>query len=422
MERHAANDILAVYLQGEGDFAHVGDLVRCEAGLTTFHVSEDYVSDTSRPILSSSLVRPGDHEATEHMLRASVHLKGGRRLPPWFENLLPEGTLREHHERHGKLHDFDLLRLVGCDLPGAVVVSNPSTGTPDVAPDRLRFSLAGVQNKLSVLRTPDGFEFLDGGQGGDTILKFQSSKHANLPEIEYSSMILAAAVGIDTAHVELVDPETLRGVSEDLLSAPGAVLAVDRFDRTPDGDRIHVEDFNQILGAPTDRKYTSASEEIVLKLAGLFGHGDRCFLQACRRVAVNILVGNTDAHLKNWAIWYPERNKGRLSPAYDIVAGAVYDHSNQMALRFRRTRDASIIDTSRFERAALFAGYSHLAVRDEIGAVVEQAADTWGSMMRGLPMPDCHAEWLLQRAQRLALTEEFGCWFEGQTAHDAAFC
>lgn len=414
MNAHASSEVLGVHLVSGDETLRVGDLVRDQEGMTRLHVDEAYVAMPERPILSASIIRPGDEEATRRRLQDSTHLRGGRGIPAWFENLLPEGALRGHIESScGRLTDFDLLRQLGHDLPGAVVVTDESAKPhPPYSANDLRFSLAGVQIKTSMVRMSDGFEMLEGGIDGDTVVKLPSPKLPFLPEVEFSTMRLAAAAGVDTAFVELVPLARLAGIPEEFVEEQGHALAIDRFDRTPTGDRIHCEDFTQILGVVSDRKYAAAPDEVVLKLAGMFGSGEECFLQACRRMAVNILAGNTDAHLKNWSVWYPDRVSGRLSPAYDIVAGAVYDHSDEMALRFRRTRNAAIMDSSRFERAAAFAGFSPEVARAEIGMVVEKAADTWGSMLHDLPMPEQYASYLMQRVHRMALAQEFGRSFE----------
>jgi serine/threonine-protein kinase HipA len=123
-------------------------------------------------------------------------------------------------------------------------------------------------------------------------------------------------------------------------------------------------------------------------------------------------MGNSDAHLKNWALWYPEPSKGELSPAYDIVAYAVYDHSDEMALRFRNTRNSALMDIQRFQRAAEFAGIKPARVVKEIRETVEEAADTWKLLLQDLPMPEHYAEYLIERTQRLALTKDFDANFD----------
>jgi serine/threonine-protein kinase HipA len=89
------------------------------------------------------------------------------------------------------------------------------------------------------------------------------------------------------------------------------------------------------------------------------------------------------------------------------VASVVYDHSDEMALRFRKTRNSAIMDVGRFERAAEFADIRPSRVRKEIALTVEQAADTWGRMLRDLPMPRQYSDYLLKRTQRLALVKGF---------------
>jgi serine/threonine-protein kinase HipA len=174
-----------------------------------------------------------------------------------------------------------------------------------------------------------------------------------------------------------------------------------------------MEDFLQILGDPTDRKYTAANEETVLKIASRLGGGGTApFLQAARRIAANILMGNTDAHLKNWSLWYPKPHEGLLSPAYDVVASYVYDHRHDMALRFRGTHNSRIMDLARFQRAAEFCDVPAARVKKELKLVVEKAADEWQSLLQDLPMPEDFAEALIERTKSLALVDELGADFD----------
>lgn len=78
-----------------------------------------------------------------------------------------------------------------------------------------------------------------------------------------------------------------------------------------------------------------------------------------------------------------------------------------MALRFRKTHDSMIMDTVRFKRAASFIGFSEARTRREVKLVVERAADTWGSLLQGLPMPDDYASTIVERSKSLALVKVF---------------
>ena len=422
MSRTGKLELLGVYLETGSSSVRVGDLARTPEGMMQFIVDEAYIAlGQDRPVLSSSLLSMNDEERTVEFLRRSTLLKGGRHLPPWFMNLLPEGALRSFIEGGmptGKTDDFEMLKWVGTDLPGAVVVRSETRDafTPPVIPapvkgPDIRFSLAGVQMKMNMLKSDGSLTLPAFGMNGNIIVKLPNVKIPHLPEVEYTSMMLARASGVSVPHCELVPVSDVHGLPEALLEGGATVLAVDRFDRTPDGMRIHVEDFNQIMGAVSDRKYTAANDETIMKIAKVYGGGPGAFLQAVRRIAVNIMMGNSDAHLKNWALWYPEPSRGELSPAYDIVACTVYNHSDEMALRFRNTRNSTLMDVRRFERAAEFAGMRPARVVRELKDTVEEAADTWKGLLRDLPMPDRYARHLIERTQRLALTEDFGLNF-----------
>ena len=251
------------------------------------------------------------------------------------------------------------------------------------------------------------------GEHGAVIAKLPSAKIPWLPEVEYTSMKLAEAAGVSIPELELVRTDAVEGLPASLLESGDYVLSVKRYDRTENG-RIHAEDFAQIIGAVGDRKYTMANEETVMKMATMFSrHRASGFKEAVTRIAVNILLGNTDAHLKNWSLIYRDGVNPELSPAYDIVAFAVYDHSEQMALRFRGTKDASIIGLKRFAKAGALCGFGELETRKHVLRTVEKAADTWPALLHDLPMPEPYQQLLVKRVQGLALWNEAGLeWHE----------
>jgi serine/threonine-protein kinase HipA len=109
-------------------------------------------------------------------------------------------------------------------------------------------------------------------------------------------------------------------------------LIVTRFDRKPDGSKLRLEDFAQILNKPSGRnfggKYDASYEDVaaVIKLHSVRPEID--LARFFRRLIAFVLVGNCDAHLKNFALL--ETDAGlRLSPAYDIVNTALYDGFDQ---------------------------------------------------------------------------------------------
>jgi serine/threonine-protein kinase HipA len=412
-------DILGVYLAAGDQEVRVGSLVRDEGGIVRFDIDEAYIAlGEYRPILSSSLLRYGDEDQTIALLRGGSMRKPGRDIHPWFANLLPEGALKDLVLRGmptGSTTDFDVLRWLGSDLPGAVIVrdeeNNPSPvllpAETSTATGGIRFSLAGVQLKMSMQKKDERLTIPAVGGMGDIIAKLPSERYRSLPEVEYSSMMLAKAVGVTIPELELVPVADLAGIEPGLLKGGDHALAVKRFDRQDGGKRVHMEDFLQILGDQPDRKYAAANEETIMAIAHRLGGGSAAFLQSVRRVTANILMGNTDAHTKNWSLWYPTPSEGQLSPAYDIVASIVYDPTDKMALRFRGTHDSRIIKSTRFQRAASLCGVPEARAKKEVKLVVEQAADEWRGLLQGLPMSDDYTKTLITRAKSLALMQEF---------------
>jgi serine/threonine-protein kinase HipA len=115
-------------------------------------------------------------------------------------------------------------------------------------------------------------------------------------------------------------------------------FAKKRFDRN-DTQRIHMEDFAQVLVKYPHEKYNSASYEQIGKILYDFsGDGLADAQQFARRLLVNILLANGDGHLKNWSLLYSDQITPRLSPAYDIVTTNVYiENEGRYALNLGKT-------------------------------------------------------------------------------------
>jgi len=174
-----------------------------------------------------------------------------------------------------------------------------------------KMSISGVQPKLSVkLADRGGDPHLEvTGEGGQYILKPQVQAFANLPENEEFCMTIAEDVGIDVPVHCLVH-----------LKDKSLAYVVKRFDR--EGRRkIHQEDFAQILGKLN--KYDGSVEEIGRKLKEVSevpGLDVQLFFE---RVVFNFLIGNGDAHEKNYSVIYNEEGLVRLAPAYDLVCSRI---------------------------------------------------------------------------------------------------
>jgi serine/threonine-protein kinase HipA len=419
---------LPVYLRGEGYRPiRVGILARDDAANVQFVVDQNYIDlGPSRPILSVSWHVPGDEDLTTvRLCERRDKLSRFGQLPPWFGNLLPEGALRNLVETQmptGRVSEFDIIRRLGSDLPGAVVVGDgggidASAPSPvlqsDTALPRLRFSLAGVQLKFSSLRQGGRLTLPAQGTTGNVIVKLPHERYPQLPEIEFSSMKLAEAAGVRTASCELLPSSTAEDIPERLRPGP-YVLAVTRFDRTDDGGRIHTEDFSQVMEAVGDQKYAKANEESIVNAVRRFAEsGAAAIEQAVRRVVINILIGNTDAHLKNWSFIFPAGTSVDLAPAYDIVSIVLLNDDEQMALKLRGTKDPKLMTADRFVKFAQYVGFTDHKMRKVVTDTVARAADTWPDLLKGLPLTRQQSGTLGRRWKALPLPSGYPSPFPG---------
>lgn len=418
-----------VYLETGGTSPlRVGCLLRDAKGNVRFIVDEAYIDlGPQRPVLSSRWSAPGREEDAVSRLRdTSDKLAGNGFLPPWFAGLLPEGVLRHLVEARlgtGRHDDFDVLERLGGDLPGAVVVrpedapapaplcvpvpavsGKASARAPTDAAIPIRFSLAGIQLKFSMLAADDKITFPAADQNGDVIVKLPNSHYRAMPETEYSGMKLAAAAGVTVADCRLVRTADIDVLPASWRDVGPYALAVRRFDRQGNR-RLHMEDLAQILGAVGDRKYTMANEETILNVIRRFCTDPTgSVLEAVRRITVNVLLGNVDAHLKNWSLLYRDPVFPSLSPAYDILPVYVYTRDPDMALRFGAIRRADAISLRQFERAASLIRFPPETLVTEVRTTIERAADLWPSLLKELPLPGDFADLLRNRWETLALT------------------
>jgi serine/threonine-protein kinase HipA len=206
------------------------------------------------------------------------------------------------------------------------------------------------------------------GVGGDWIAKLPSSRFKAVPETEYAMMTLAAAVGIDVPEVRLVPTSAISHLPADLPEGFGQALAVRRFDRSETGERIHIEDFAQVFNLYPSDKYAKASyanmAEVIWAETGEAGASE-----FVRRLVFNVLIGNGDAHLKNWSLMYPDGRTTTLAPAYDLVGTVAYLPNQHFALSVAGTKEFTKIDADRLRR---FAEKARLPTR----AVLKIAAET----------------------------------------------
>jgi serine/threonine-protein kinase HipA len=322
------------------------------------------------------------------------------RLSPFFSNLLPEAHLREYVAARGGVHpdrEFFLIWLLGEDLPGAIDIRSPDGALPPTDDDApvaasaeespLRFSLAGVQLKFSALmETSKGLTVPVGGVGGDWIVKLPSPRFEAVPENEFAMMTLAKRVGIDVPEVRLVATNEIEGLPQDLPEAFGQSLAVRRFDRPRPRERIHIEDFAQVFGVYPEHKYRRASYGNIARVLWLEA-GEEAVLEFTRRLVFTVLIGNADAHLKNWSLMYPDGHTPQLAPAYDLVGTIPYIPADRLALSLGDTKAFGEVDLDRIRRYAEKAGLPVRLVVQTARETAERVRDLWRGHepLRALP-------------------------------------
>ena len=300
-----------------------GILSQEAGGRCVFAYDESYLQ-TSLPAISYTLPLRDEPHLSEYGLH------------PFFGNLCAEGWLKDVQAKALSLRGddrFPLLLAFGTDLAGAVSIIDPDPAEDinidhndpeNIAALSARASLSGVQPKLGAIKEGRVFRPVRRGERATYIAKLPSPTLPDILGLEYvTTQACAALLKKDMVAEMTLAP--LRGVSE-------RALLIKRFDRTEDGKQIHFEEFNQLLGNRTGDKYEACYEHMA---DFIIQNGEICLRAECdtlfRRVMACILTGNTDAHLKNFAMEHTESGL-RLAPCYDLVASACYPQYQTLAL------------------------------------------------------------------------------------------
>ncbi len=376
----------------------IGVITRLAGDRQLFAFEQDYIDDPHRPTLSLSFKGSTGGLVTNFR-------PVGRRVPAFFSNLLPEGHLRDYLAKRADVdpeREFFLLAVLGADLPGALVVApiegdqSPSESHHDRDNDQhdhgngqkpLRFSLAGVQLKFSaVMEASGGLTIPAGGLGGSWIVKLPSARYQAVPENEFAMLELARRAGIDVPENKLVDVGSIKGLPEQAHTVESKALAVKRFDRHPDGKRIHMEDFAQVFGEFPNNKYKFHSYANIA--AVLWAEiGEDALLEFVRRLVFSVVIGNADMHLKNWSLLYPDSRKPVLSPGYDFVATRPYIINDALALTFGDSRSLSEITPEQMRRFADTARIPASPLWKVAVEMAQRTAESWKTLEHADAMP-----------------------------------
>ncbi|MGA2837867.1 MAG: HipA domain-containing protein [Acidimicrobiales bacterium] len=374
---------LAVWLYG--DRVAVVDQERGRPRLTyTPTALERYALGT--PLLSLALpVRPERH--TQGVVR------------PFLDGLLPEGQ-----SRLAVANDFDLsprdtfglIRAIGRDCAGAIVIQPAEEGAPPppsttsaepLTPDdieqlvqnlrtaplgvdeRVRLSLGGVQEKLLLTRMPDGSwgRPVD-GTPSTHIIKPEIARFPGTVENEAFCMRVAKNLGLDVAEVDVVTIGSRK------------LLSVTRYDRIVHADgaleRVHQEDFCQAFAIPPEEKYEQdggpSFRRIASTVIGVAIPGS--VIDLAKAMVVHTLVGNGDAHGKNFSLIHDPSGALRLAPLYDVVCTLRYG-DDRLALFIDNEHRTNRVTAARLSNEIEAWGMSHSDAETIVGDLLKRSGD-----------------------------------------------
>ncbi len=271
-----------------------------------------------------------------------------RGLHPFFDNLGAEGWLESAQIRalRSSNHNrFELLLGFGYDLAGAVSIRDPEPRAhvqldyvDEVTSAALlgRASLPGVQRKLLVVKEGDQYRPTKINELSTHIAKLPSDNLIDIIEVEYLTTQAVKELLPDDSIVEM-EITTINSITE-------PALIIKRFDRIVSHSkvtRLHFEEFNQLLGHHSGDKYKGSYE----MLGNFINTTPSCMpvevSRLYKRILACLLVGNTDAHLKNFAMFHT-RDGLRLTPSYDLVSANRYDQFKTIALSMGGASDLDI--------------------------------------------------------------------------------
>lgn len=337
---------------------------------------------------------------------------------PFIENLLPEGEIRTLIQQQNKIEEGNFSRfieLLGGDVAGALSIQLEGE-TPkfervdtlsELSQEELsqllidiqdrpfnvaqqkgevgnRLSLAGAQNKLPVIRSND-LTFEAENAPSTHIIKpaRKDDRFKSLVYNEYLCMKAAKLVGINTASVSLLDVTDANGNESD-------ALLIERYDRyyyvdnstENEGEgytkRLQQEDLCQLCSIPSTTKYEvnggPGFKDLFSKISELCEVPVKDDLEAFRRIIFSLVVGNYDAHAKNFSFLISEDGKIALSPAYDLVCTALYeDLDTTFAMLIGKSNDLESLTNESFEQLFTDIDKKYNTIKKQLIKFVDQS-------------------------------------------------
>ncbi|SFU92342.1 HipA domain-containing protein [Butyrivibrio sp. INlla21] len=373
---------LGVYIEINGEQTLVGNITGEAYTDATFKYDSEFMNASYGAPISISLPFQEESFTAEN-------------TRTFFESLLPEGFSRRAVADWIKTDEKDYLSILaglGRECLGAIKIAEGGV-LSDAHYEKLtkaqvkslaaegatrstqilmetHLSLTGASGKVGLYYDPKGKWYLPKGDAPSTHIVKQS--HVRLDRIvlnEQLCMLTAKNIGIDVPESFIVNV----GGGED----SDVLYATKRYDRDLNGVkeidgllvplRLHQEDFAQAMGIAAEDKYEKQPIGYMKKMFDLIKkHSSNPIEDQSKlleRIIFNFLIGNTDCHLKNYALLYsPDLKSVRLSPAYDIVSTRVYNSIPEMSFYIGGELDINNINRDSFIKSAEDVGLSNRVV------------------------------------------------------------
>ncbi len=390
----------------------VGQLTQNDSGELGFSYAPDWLENAQAIALSQSLPLQA-----EPFLNPDCH--------GFFGGILPEEAMRERIAKNlgiSKKNDFAMLAEIGGECAGAVSFilagQQLTTDTPDykalseedlaevlrdlpkypmlAGEEGIRLSLAGAQEKITVFCSEDGFSIPLNGAPSTHILKPAIQRFEDTVLNEAVCMKLAKAIGLPVADVEILDIENIQ------------VLSVERYDRLIGGDvikRLHQEDFCQALGIVSEMKYQNEGGVSLKQAFELLRYVSAVpvidLQHLLNGVIFNYLVGNNDAHGKNFSLLYSD-GQIRLAPFYDLLCTAYYPElAPKMAMKIGTKYKPEEVYVRHFEKLANEAGLSKPMVLKQVVVIADKILDSLGAIEIDMPASSKLITFIRERVEHL---------------------
>ncbi|GAB3915058.1 hypothetical protein GCM10011575_46630 [Microlunatus endophyticus] len=278
-----------------------------------------------------------------------------RRRQAFFAGLLPEGRMLSRMADEAAVATYDtigLLRRYGRDIAGALQIwdaddpGEPRTPATEPLSERAvaellarvgdeplanrpvggKTSLAGVQDKIVLARTADGWAQVLDGYPSTHILKPETIGHPSMIYDEEYGSRFARALGLAEFETRLETFDTT------------PALVIERYDRNPretGNQRIHQEDFSQALGLSGDQKYQrhGGGASLARVASTLARHAEPGSLRTLLMLTtLSVAIGNLDLHTKNISLLHRTDQSITPAPAYDVVPQTHLPNDGALAL------------------------------------------------------------------------------------------